>query len=106
MSSRGIVYNGYYLFLQRARQVTLEWTRDVGQLLHKTDNTEESKTLNLRVFEMALTCYSTFNIDKDHLSALLNSKEDIVVVIECSIVVHDRCPAVTARLPRAMKTIL
>ena len=78
----------------------------MGQLLHKADNTEESKTLNLRVLEMALTCYSTFNVNKDQLSTLLNSKEDIVVVTECSIVVHDRCPAIIARLPRAVKTML
>jgi hypothetical protein len=106
MSSRGIVHTGCYLFLRRARQVTLEWTRDVGQLLHEADDAEELKALNLQVLEMALTCHSTLNVDKDHLSSLLNSEEDIAVVTECTIVVHDRCPAVTARLPRAVKTML
>lgn len=106
MSTCGIVHTGCYLFLRRARQVTLEWTRDVGQLLHETEDAEELKTLNLRVLEMALTCHSTFNVDKDHLSALLNSEEDIAVLTECSITVHDRCPAVPGRLPQAVKTLL
>jgi hypothetical protein len=78
----------------------------VGQLLHEVEDVEELKILNLRVLEMALTCHGTFNVDKDHLYALLNSEEDVAVVTECSIIVHDRCPAVTERLPRAVKTIL
>ena len=62
--------------------------------------------MNLWVLEMALTCHSTFNVDKHHLSALLNSGEDIAVVTECSIIVHDRCPAVTEHLPQSMKIML
>jgi len=106
MSTCEKVPSGCYFFLRRARQVTLEWTRDVGQLLHEAEDIEELKTLNLRVLEMALTCHGTFNVDKDHLSALLNSEDDIAVVTECSIIVHDRCPAVTDCLPRAVKTML
>jgi hypothetical protein len=106
MSTCEKVLSGCYFFLRRARQVTLEWTRDVGQLLHEAEDVEELKILNLRVLEMALTCHSTFNVDKDHLSALLNSEDDIAVVTECSIIVHDRCPAVTDCLPRAVKTML
>ena len=106
VSPCNIVHDDCYLFLRRARQVTLHWTRDVGQLLHEGQDAEELKTLNLRVLQMALTCHSTFNVDKHHLSALLNSSEDIAVVTECSIVIHDRCPAVTEQLPRALKTML
>jgi hypothetical protein len=106
MSTCDIVLTGCYHFLKRARQITLEWTRDVGQLLHEAEDVEELKILNLRVLEMALTCHGTFNVDKDHLSALLNSEEDIAVVTECSIIVHDRCPAVTDCLPRAVKAML
>jgi hypothetical protein len=106
MSSCSIVHNDCYLFLRRARQITLEWTRDVGQLLHESQDAEELKMLNFRVLEMALTCHSTFNVDKDHLSALLNLREDISDLTECSIIVHDRCPAVTKHLPHAMKTML
>jgi hypothetical protein len=106
MSTCDKVLSGCYFFLRRARQVTLEWTRDVGQLLHEAEDVEELKILNLRVLEIALTCHGTFNVDKDHLSALLNSEDDIAVVTECSIIVHDRCPAVTDSLPRAVKTML
>lgn len=79
----------------------------MAQLLHDAEDVEELKSLNLNVLEMALTFHSTFNVDKDPFSALLNSKDDIAVVTECSIIIHDRCPAVTNNsLPQAVKTML
>ena len=62
--------------------------------------------LNLRGFEMALTCHGTFDVDKHHLSALLVSEEDIATITECFITVHDRCPAGTEFLPQFLKTQL
>ena len=106
MSTCSTVHNGCYLFLRRARKITLQWTRDVGQLLHEGQGAEELKTLNLRVLEMALTCHGTFDVDKHHLSALLGSEDDIATITECFITVHDRCPAVTEFLPQFLKTQL
>lgn len=48
---------------------------------------------------MALTCYSTFNINKDYLFALLNLEEDIIVMTKCSIIIYDRYPAIIDCLP-------
>ena len=55
---------------------------------------------------MALTCHGTFDIDPNDFSYLLKTKEDIAIVIECSIIVHDRCPAVIDDLPASIKTLL
>jgi hypothetical protein len=100
------VHNRCFLLLRRAREVTLRWTREVGQLLHESEDAEESKTLNIRVLEMALTCHGTFNVDRCHVSEMLSSVEDVAAITECSITVHDRCPAVTENLPQAVKTLL
>lgn len=43
---------------------------------------------------MALTCHGTFDVDPHHLPDLLERDEDIAVVTECSIIIHDRCPVV------------
>ena len=51
------------------------------------------------VLEMALTCHGTFDIDQDHLPAMLSSSEDVAVITECCIIIHDHCPAVTQTLP-------
>jgi hypothetical protein len=100
------VQHDCYSFLRRAREISLQWTRDVGQLLHEGQGSEQLKMLNLRALELALTCHGTFEVDKAHLSALLLSKDDIATIIECSIIIHDRCPSWTGDLPRALKTLL
>ncbi|KAA6415954.1 MAG: hypothetical protein FRX48_00673 [Lasallia pustulata] len=90
---------------ERARAISLRWTRKLGQKLQEGQE-EELKTLNARTLEMALTCHGTFNVDPHHLPYLLESDEDIAVVAECSIIVHDRCPAATDNLPASIKTLL
>jgi hypothetical protein len=55
---------------------------------------------------MALVCYSTFNVDQVHLSALMRTDEDVTVIVERSIIIHDRCPALTRDLPTPLKMLL
>jgi hypothetical protein len=55
---------------------------------------------------LALTCHGTFDVDRCHVSEMLRSAEDIADLTECSITVHDRCPAVTESLPQSVKTLL
>lgn len=55
---------------------------------------------------MALTCHGTFDVDRCHVSEMLSSAKDIADITECSITVHDRCPAVTGNLPQPVKTLL
>lgn len=100
------VHDRCLLLLRKAREVTLRWTREVGQLLHESEDAEELKTLNLRVLEMALTCHGTYDVDRHHISEMLSSVEDIAVVTECSILVHDRCPALVESLPQSVKTLM
>jgi len=100
------VQNRCIVLLRRAREVTLRWTREVGKLLHDSEDAEEVKTLNLRVLEMALTCHGTFDVDRRHVSEMLSSVDDIAAVTECSIIVHDRSPAVTENLPPSVQTLL
>jgi hypothetical protein len=106
ISPYSIVHRGCCLFLKRTRDITLRWTRDVVQLLHKEKNAEEFKTLNLRVVELAMTCHNTFDVDERHLSMVLASNKDVAVITECSIIIHDRCPAITQHFPRSLKPFL
>lgn len=89
-----VVREGCFRFLRRARAISLRWTREVGQQLRKGQKEEELRNLNTRTLEMALTCHGTFDVDPHHLPDLLERDEDIAVVTECSIIIHDRCPVV------------
>ncbi|PVH70609.1 hypothetical protein DL98DRAFT_472494 [Cadophora sp. DSE1049] len=106
LSPHGRVHEYCYLFLKRARWVSLQWARELGQLLHDEQDTEELKTLNLRALEIALICHGTFDVDEAHLSTLLLSDEDVAAITECCIIIHDRCPAQTERLDTFLKTLL
>lgn len=93
-------------FLQRARKISLGWTRDLGQKLQEAQDEGELKNLNEQTLEMGLTCYGTFDVDLQHLPSFLKSDEDVAIVTECSIIVHDRCPVFTHDLPPSLKQLL
>jgi hypothetical protein len=106
LSPHDKVHKRCYLFLKEARRISLQWTRELGQLLHEEQDVEELRKLNSRVLEMALICHGTFDVDEIHLSTLLQSSEDVAIVIECCITIHDRCPATTKDLSECLKTLL
>ncbi|KAG9237428.1 hypothetical protein BJ875DRAFT_370034 [Amylocarpus encephaloides] len=106
ISTHAAVHAGCYCLLRRARQITVNWSRDVGSLLHKTQNGEELSVLNLRALEVALICHSTFDAGHEHQPALLSSREDIAVITESCITVRDRCPAITDSLSPLIKVLL
>ena len=87
-----MVHTGCFRFLQRARAISLRWTRVVGQKLQEAQKEEELRDLNVRILEMALTCHGTFDVDPHHLRDLLERDEDIALMTECSIIIHNRCP--------------
>ena len=101
-----VVREGCFRFLRRAREISLRWTREVRQQLQKGRKEEELTGLNMRTLEMALTCHGTFHIDPHILPDLLERDEDIAIVTECSIVIHDRCPVVVEDLPAPIRPLL
>ena len=106
LSSCRVVREGCFGFLRRARVISLCWIREVGQTLQEGQGEEQLRILNARTLEMALTCHGTFDVDLHHLPDLLERDEDIAVVTECSIIVHDRCPVVLDNLAVSIKTLL
>ncbi|KAH0566189.1 hypothetical protein GP486_000421 [Trichoglossum hirsutum] len=94
-----------FRYLRRAREITLRWARELNRRLQAGEKEEELKGLNARTLEMALSCYGTFDVDLEHIPSLLKSDEDVAVVTECSIIVHDRCPAKVDGLPVSMRAL-
>ncbi len=106
LSICNVVRQGCCRFLRRARAISLCWTRELGRKLQEEQKEEELENLKIRTLEVALTCHGTFDVDPHHLPDVSNSDEDIAVVTECSIFVHDRCPVVTDDLPASIKILL
>jgi hypothetical protein len=105
VSSHSTVHQGCYRFLKRAREVALSWTRELTKLLHDGNDSEHLGLLKTRALEVALTCHGTFDVEIHHVQGLLAS-DDVAVLTECSIIIHDRCPAITDKLPRAIRMLL
>lgn len=106
LSTYGVVREGCARFLQRAREISLRWARNLGQILQEAQDEEELKNLNEKTLEMGLTCYGTLDVDPQHLPSLLESDEDVAIVTECSIIVQDRLPALTQDLPIPIRQLL
>lgn len=106
LSTCGRVHKGCRRFLRRAREISLRWTRDLGQILQEAQDEGELKNLNEQTLEMGLTCYGTFDVDPQHLPPVLESDEDVAIVTECSIIVQDRLPVSTQDLPLSIKQLL
>ena len=95
-----------FLFLRRARDISLHWTRQVMLFLDETEDLDALTDLNIRVLEMALTCHGTFDVERNHASEIFGSVKDIATFVECSITIHNHCPAVTKGLPQAIRSLL
>ena len=106
ISTCNVIREGCFRYLRRARAISLRWTRELGQKMQEVQEEDELITLNAQSLEMALTCHGTFDVDLQHLPGLLKLDDDVAVVTECSIIVHDRCPAVVDDLPATIKQLL
>ncbi|KDR74247.1 hypothetical protein GALMADRAFT_141321 [Galerina marginata CBS 339.88] len=84
-----------YDLLRKARQVTHQWMRDIARRLQDATDDNEASVLQRRVCEIAATCRATFDVDLAHLDALLpkdDLMDDLAILVECSIMVHDNTP--------------
>ncbi|THV04293.1 hypothetical protein K435DRAFT_961925 [Dendrothele bispora CBS 962.96] len=59
-----------------------------------------------KIYEMALTCYSTYDVDRKHIDKLLMDPEDVAIFVECSIQTFNNAPSSWNDLPEHMQRLL
>lgn len=84
--------NRGYILLRTARQLTHKWMREIVDKLQAAVDDDQANELQRRACEMAATCRATFDVDSRDLDALLCSYEDVAILVESTIVVHDNTP--------------
>jgi hypothetical protein len=52
--------------------------------------------LRRRLCMLAATCFSTFDVCSEHVPAILASKEDLSVAVQCAVIVYDNTPESTS----------
>lgn len=92
-------------FLKKARRVALEWTREIARKLPDC-RPSEVREFQVRVVQTAATCRMTFDVEACYLRELLESDEDVAVLVECATIIHDNVPAVASSLPTGVKALL
>ncbi|GBE85332.1 hypothetical protein SCP_0705190 [Sparassis crispa] len=81
-----------YGLLRDARRITFRWLHELSENLSKAVREDEIFSLQLRICAMAAICRSTYDADLDDLEALLASEEDVSVLIQCAVHLHDNIP--------------
>ncbi|KAF8970976.1 hypothetical protein BDZ97DRAFT_1901937 [Flammula alnicola] len=105
--AQGQVRQSGYALLRKARSVTHKWMREIVHKLQDAVSDDEANELQRRACEMAATCRATFDVDTGtHLDALLRSSEDVAILAECAIIVHDNMPPHFSHTPVDFQKLL
>ncbi len=78
--------------MREARNVTYRWIRELGPKLDSTQDETSRAGLRLRLFMLATTCFSTFDVCAEHIPAILTTDEDFSIAMQCAVIVHDNTP--------------
>ena len=73
--------------MREARNVTYQWITEVRRKLDSIQDEESRTGLQHRLCMLAATCFSTFDVNPEHLPAILSSKEDFSIAMQCAVFV-------------------
>ncbi|KAJ7751933.1 hypothetical protein DFH07DRAFT_524387 [Mycena maculata] len=86
-----LVARACYL-LRKARRVTYDWMRTLIPRLQNLTDQKMVTDFQTRICTIAAICRSTYDVDPIHFDRVLSSDEDVSLIIECSIIIHDNSP--------------
>ena len=75
--------------LREARTVTYRWISEITKQLDTAEDVTSRAGIRRRLCMLAATCFSTFDVCTEHISATLSSEEDFSVAMVCAVIVHD-----------------
>ena len=78
--------------IRKVRNVTHGWVRAVRKKLESTQDETARASLQHRLCMLAATCFSTFDVCPEHMSAVLANRGDFSIAMQCAILVHDNTP--------------
>ncbi|KAK0198062.1 hypothetical protein F5146DRAFT_1018044 [Armillaria mellea] len=81
-----------YDIMRKARMVIFSWVQKLVKKLQETVKEDDIQDLQHRIFELAATTQATYDVKPEHVQALLQSDEDVKVLVESAIIMHDNTP--------------
>ncbi|KAK0232833.1 hypothetical protein IW262DRAFT_1443858 [Armillaria fumosa] len=89
---RSIIFISVYDIMRKARIVVFLWVQMLVTKLQMTTNESDMQDLQCHIFELASTVQATYDVESEHISALLQSDQDIKILVESTIIIHDNTP--------------
>lgn len=62
---------------------------ELGLKLEYTQDETSRAGLRRRLFMLATTCFSTFDVCPEHIHAILATEEDFSIAMQCAVIAHD-----------------
>ncbi|TFK56543.1 hypothetical protein OE88DRAFT_1649890 [Heliocybe sulcata] len=92
--------------LRRARDITAIWMRKLQQAIEVTVDGDVVRALQLRLCEVACVCRSTYDVGRGNMPKVMTSNEDVSLLLECRIVIHDNLPSDIGKTPARFRNML
>ncbi|KAG1796950.1 uncharacterized protein HD556DRAFT_1441127 [Suillus plorans] len=92
--------------LQAVRNTTFKWVQELSKALQEAPDEKSSCERQARVRDMAVICCSTYDVDPDNITALLDLPQDLEILVYCSITVKDNTPPDLDTLPPISRLLL
>jgi hypothetical protein len=92
--------------LREARTVTYDWMRLLISRLQGFTDQETVTNFQTRICTIAAVCRATYDVDPIYFANILSSDEDVSIIIECSIVIHDNSPPHDTDIHDPLRTLL
>ncbi|KAH7924414.1 hypothetical protein BV22DRAFT_1013320 [Leucogyrophana mollusca] len=96
--------SGYSLLL-KVRETTFQCLQELSSRLQSADDVTQNE-FQSRVREMAATCRSTYCLEANPVDILLQSTEDVEILVYCSIMVYDHTPPDVGTLSTSSRVAL
>ncbi|KAF2490220.1 hypothetical protein BU16DRAFT_470287 [Lophium mytilinum] len=93
-------------FLRRARDISLAWTRELQEKVHKTIDDVERSRLRVKLLEAALVCHTSFGVDFLSSSDSISPQDDVSDALECLITIQQNYPRDKRSIPFSIRDLL
>lgn len=75
--------------LGRCREISYKWAKLLYEKSLAADDEQQRREFREMMFDIALVCIDSFNVDQVHLKSILNSSDVMSILVEMSIRVRD-----------------
>jgi hypothetical protein len=86
------VQDACHKFLRHARRVTFRWLQKLKTSFNATTNNDKNAEQQILICEISALVRQTYNVDPEQLSKVFFTPEDISILLEAAISLHENQP--------------